>query len=298
MNLEGLRYVQAVWQTSSFSAAARAYGVTQPALSKGVWRLEEELKIKLFDRTSQGVTPTTDGLKILPMIDSVLGTVDSVVAEARRLSDPVTGALRVGVSALIGADLVAQALLAGARLDSPRGIVLREAELDVLAAALGEGELDILLVPAVAPMPAFRHRTIAHERIGVVNPVDRGDDRGPLELVKAAAAEYILVPQGCPMRMFTEQLFRKNDLPLRTYPGEASNVLVVAQWARLGLGAALLPMSKFTSGAVRPLVRGGVPVEISYEAVWSAESPYAADLQQFVDGLSEPEMPAMLGEGH
>ncbi|BCK67481.1 hypothetical protein Srufu_014340 [Streptomyces libani subsp. rufus] len=73
MNIEGLRYAQAVSQTKSFSAAARDYGVTQPALSNGVARLEEELGVKLFDRSPRGVKPTVHGARILPMIDQALG---------------------------------------------------------------------------------------------------------------------------------------------------------------------------------------------------------------------------------
>ena len=41
LSLEGLRYAQAVAETKSFSAASRAYGVTQPALSNGIAKLEE-----------------------------------------------------------------------------------------------------------------------------------------------------------------------------------------------------------------------------------------------------------------
>jgi molybdenum-dependent DNA-binding transcriptional regulator ModE len=61
LSLEGLRYAQAVAETKSFSAAARAYGVTQPALSNGIAKLEERLGEKLFDRSPRGVTQTSFG---------------------------------------------------------------------------------------------------------------------------------------------------------------------------------------------------------------------------------------------
>lgn len=66
LSLEGLRYAQAVAETHSFSAAAREYGVTQPALSNGIAKLEDRLGEQLFDRSTQGVTPTSFGLHILP----------------------------------------------------------------------------------------------------------------------------------------------------------------------------------------------------------------------------------------
>ncbi|MFF7656749.1 LysR family transcriptional regulator [Streptomyces sp. NPDC007983] len=288
MNIEGLRYAQAVSQTRSFSAAARDYGVTQPALSNGVARLEEELGVKLFDRSPRGVKPTAHGARILPMINHALGALDSIVVEAGRLARPATGSIRVDVSPLIGADLVARAFDAARGLSRSRDLVLREADLDLLRGALKAGELDVLLVPAVEAMPAYRHRTILTEPMVVVDPAAPAGDEGPLEL-DAAAAAYILVPDTCGLTTFTTQLFRNNDLALRTYPGEAASYRVLDEWAGMGVGAALLPRSKITHRHTncRPLVRAGTPVEISYEAVWSRENPLAADLEKFGESLAE-----------
>ncbi|SDO57813.1 DNA-binding transcriptional regulator, LysR family [Streptomyces sp. cf386] len=292
MNIEGLRYAQAVSQTKSFSAAARDYGVTQPALSNGVARLEEELGVKLFDRSPRGVKPTAHGARILPMIDQALGALDSITAEARRLARPATGAIRMGVSPLIGADLVACAFDAARSLSQPRDLVLREADLDLQRASLKAGELDVLLVPAVEAMPAYRHRVILSEPVVVIDPA-ADPAEGPVELGAAAGAAYILVPDTCGLTTFTTQLFHSNDLALRTYPGEAASYRVLDEWAGMGVGAALLPRSKVTHqhANCRPLVRSGAPVEISYEAVWARENPLAADLEEFVDALAEAAAP-------
>lgn len=90
LNLQGLRYAQAVAETKSFSAAARAYGVTQPALSNGIAKLEERLGGKLFDRSPRGVTQTDFGARILPLIERTLVALDAVEAEARRLTEPAS----------------------------------------------------------------------------------------------------------------------------------------------------------------------------------------------------------------
>ncbi|MGW4882549.1 LysR family transcriptional regulator [Streptomyces sp. NPDC004262] len=289
MNIEGLRYAQAVSRTRSFSAAARDYGGTQPALSNGVARLEAELGVKLFDRSPRGVTPTAHGARVLPMIDRALEALDSVTAEARRLIGPAAGAIRVGVSPLIGADLVGCAFSAARALSRPRDLVLREADLDLLRVALKDGELDVLLVPEVEAMPALRHRTIFTEAVVVIDPALSPGADGPVELSDAAGADFILVPDTCGLTTFTTRLFEDADLPLRTYPGEAASYRVLDEWARLGVGAALLPGSKVTAdhAGCRPLVRGGRPVEISYEAVWGRDNPLGADLEAFVGHLAD-----------
>src|SRR5262245_56577597 len=109
LNLEGLRYAQAVAETKSFSAAARAYGVTQPALSNGIAKLEERLGDRLFERSPRGVTQTPFGARILPLIGSALAGLDAIVAEARRLTGPGSQKIRIGVSPLIGSHLVTRA---------------------------------------------------------------------------------------------------------------------------------------------------------------------------------------------
>ncbi|MFD7436118.1 LysR family transcriptional regulator [Streptomyces sp. NPDC059861] len=298
MNIEALRYAQAVSRTKSFSAAARAYGVTQPALSNGVARLEDELGVKLFDRSPRGVRPTAHGAQTLLLIDQVLSALDNLVAETRRLAFPVTDTIRMGVSPIIGADLVARAFQAARTLKRPRDLVLREADLDPLSVDLREGRLDIVLVPAVPGMPTLRHRVIAREPVVVVDPAASRDEN-PVELKAVADAAFILGPSTCGLTTFTTDLFRGHDLPLLTYPGEAASFRAVDEWAAMGLGAALLPRSKITHEhtSCRPLLQAGEPVEIAYEAVWDCETPLGADLDEFVMALTEAgEVPPAPGD--
>ena len=286
LNLEGLRYAQAVAETKSFSAAARAYGVTQPALSNGIAKLEERLGEKLFDRSPRGVTQTAFGAHILPLIERALATLDAVTAEARRLTEPSEQNIRMGVSPLIGSHLVARAFRMVRDLPVPRDLVLREANMQDLRECLQSGELDIILIPAVAAMPRFEHRVIDVEPIVVVTHTPGQD--APLELEDAGKDQFILVPDACGLTTFTTQLFRAHELPLRTYAGEAASYGVLQEWAKLGLGSAMVPRSKLTSPNLphRPLMNQGREVQISFEAVWNAHSPLGTDLARLADQLT------------
>lgn len=278
LNTEGLRYAQAVCETRSFSAAARAYGVTQPALSNGIAKLEERLGERLFDRSPRGVTPTAFGTRILPLIERAVAALDAVAAEARRLTEPGERKIRMGLSPLIGSHVVARAFSAVCDLPTPRDLVLREANMQDLRDALRAGELDLILIPAVAAMPRFEHRVIDVEPIVVVGTAAERD--ATLELAEAAEEQFILVPDACGLTTFTTQLFRANEVPLRTYPGEAASYRVLEEWAGLGLGSAMIPRSRLTSPDVphRPLLNEGRQVQISFEAVWNPDTALRADL--------------------
>ncbi|MEV0597875.1 LysR family transcriptional regulator [Streptomyces sp. NPDC050315] len=286
LNTEGLRYAQAVAETKSFSAAARAYGVTQPALSNGIAKLEERLGEKLFDRSPRGVTQTAFGARMLPLIERAVVALDAVAAEARRLTEPGEQKIRVGVSPLVGSHLIAQAFSIVRDLPVPRDLVLREANMQDLRESLRAGELDIILIPAVTAMPRFEHRVIGVEPIVVVTP--DSEENAPLELEEAGKDQFILVPDTCGLTTFTTQLFQAHELPLHTYPGEAASYRVLEEWPKLGLGSAMVPRSKLTSPDAphRPLMNQGREVQLSFEAVWSADAPLAADLVRLADSLA------------
>lgn len=291
---EGLRYAQAVARTGSFSAAAREYDLTQPALSNAIRRLEKILGARLFERNTRGARPTVFGATILPRIDAALAALDAITAEARHWRAGEPRPVRIGVSPLISADVVARAHSAVAGLlGRGRGsFVLREADLSELCTALDDDELDLIVVPAVLPLTRYRHHVTGSEPVVLVEP-GAGDAAGPVNSasptdptraadpansadpvgsadpaspaeVRAAAARIddvarrtlLLVPDTCGLTTFTRDLLADRGLPLRAYSGEAASYRVLEDWAGMGLGSALLPRSKVTrvDSSVRPVV--------------------------------------------
>lgn len=283
---EGLRYAQAVARTGSFSAAAREYDLTQPALSNAIRRLEKILGARLFERNTRGARPTVFGATLLPRIDAALAALDAITAEAQHWRAGEPRPVRIGVSPLISADVVARAHSAVAGLPG-RGrssFVLREADLSKLCTALDD-ELDLIVVPAVLPLTRYRHRVIGSEPVVLVEP-GAGDAAGPANSAsptdptraaapansaapvdpmcaanptspaeaRAAAARIddvarrtlLLVPDTCGLTTFTRDLLADRGLPLRAYSGEAASYRVLENWAGMGLGSALLPRSKVT----------------------------------------------------
>ena len=312
LSFEGLRYAQAVARTGSFSAAAREYDVTQPALSNAIRRLEKILGARLFERNTRGARPTIFGATILPRIDAALAALDAITAEARHWRAGEPRPVRIGVSPLISADVVARAHSAVAGLPGRgRGsLVLREADLSKLCTALDDDELDLIVVPAVLPLTRYRHRVIGSEPVVLVEP-GAGDAAGPANSAspadpagpaspteaRAAAARIddvacrtlLLVPDTCGLTTFTRDLLADRGLPLRAYSGEAASYRVLEDWAGMGLGSALLPRSKVTrvDSSVRPVVDArGAAITIAYEAAWDGASPIAGELEVLAELLA------------
>ena len=96
MDLSQVRYFNAVARHGSFSAAAKALGVTQPGLTKAVRRLEASLDCTLFQRLPRGVALTQQGQALLRHASLLEVQIEDARKEVRALAGGAFGELRIG----------------------------------------------------------------------------------------------------------------------------------------------------------------------------------------------------------
>ena len=97
MTLTELKYIVAVARERHFGKAAEACCVSQPTLSVAVKKLEEELDVKLFERSANEVSVTALGEDIVRQAQSVLEQAANIKEIAKRGKNPLTGSLALGV---------------------------------------------------------------------------------------------------------------------------------------------------------------------------------------------------------
>ncbi len=161
MRLEDLNYFVAVAQAGQVARAAEEMGQSQPALTKAVQRLEQELGIQLFVRSSRGMDLTASGEVFLERIVAVRSSLDDAIREANDLHLGKLGVVRVGVpSSLVGpvfsdafADLIKQR--PAARVQVTIGLN------DPLVTGLRRGELDLCIVT----LPGTPHAELEQTRL-------------------------------------------------------------------------------------------------------------------------------------
>lgn len=101
MNIRDIEYIAAVAELSSFSAAALRCHVSQPSLSSQIKKVEDELGVKLFERTKRSVRLTAFGHAFLVRARDILVQVERIKSEARQQIDPFQAALSIGAIATI-----------------------------------------------------------------------------------------------------------------------------------------------------------------------------------------------------
>ena len=146
MELTPLRYLVAIAEAGHMTRAAEALGVSQPALSAAVRKLEEELGVPLFDRTGRGVTLTEAGRVFVGHASGALRDVEAGRRAVRALAGLETGTIRVGGGATAMGYLLPPAVRA-VRAEHPGlRFYVREAGSDAIAGAILTGELDLGIV--------------------------------------------------------------------------------------------------------------------------------------------------------
>lgn len=97
MTLQQMEYIVAVEKFRHFSKAAEYCKVTQPTLSAMIQRLEDELDVRIFDRTQQPVCPTPIGLTIINQAKDILEKVESIKETISEEKGSISGTFHIGI---------------------------------------------------------------------------------------------------------------------------------------------------------------------------------------------------------
>mgnify|MGYP006385238237 FL=1 len=142
MNLQQLRYIIAVNRFRNFAKAADACNVTQPTLSAMIVKLEEELDLRIFERTNKSVTPTNAGLKIIRQAESVLMEVDRISEILSEDKGLIGGRLNLSVGPTVAPYILPKFIKHYRKLYPTVDLSIEELKVEFMLDALLRGEID------------------------------------------------------------------------------------------------------------------------------------------------------------
>ncbi|MCG5218474.1 LysR family transcriptional regulator [Streptosporangium soli] len=261
-----LYYFTVVAEERHFGNAAIRLGMAQPPLSQRIKRLEQELGVRLFDRSSRQVRLTEAGLLLL-------GEAREIVARVDRLKELVrhgaTGALRAGVPPDLGAAVIA-ALVAGFRETNP-DVRLTFSELWTAdqVGALAEGTIDVGIVrhPVTAPGVYFGETLV--QTPGVLLPENDPLAAGSaVHLADLAGRELLLFPRDGEPGLYAETVTecrRHGFVPAEIHHGITLGLVVAGSAVALGAPVGM-PGVRW-----RPLL--GSPLAWRASTAWRVPTP-------------------------
>ncbi len=151
MTLVELKYIVAVARHKHFGKAAEACRVSQPTLSVSVRKLEEELDVRIFERSSGELSVTALGEEIVRQAQSVLEHAGRLREIAQRGKNPLSGPLKLGVIPTIGSYLLPDLVQQNIRLTPQMPLLLQETFTVRLLEMLRTGDIDCAILAEPFP---------------------------------------------------------------------------------------------------------------------------------------------------
>lgn len=206
LDLKQLKALVTVVEVGSVTRAAELLHVVQPAVTRQIRTLENELGVVLFERTRHGMRPTAAGISLADRARRALTELDRARAEVAPARGAVTGIVSVGLLEST-AELLTEPLVSAIRRRHP-GIELRvlTAYSGHLQQWLDDGDLDVSLLYNLTDTPSLNVRALVREKLLVVAPASAGlRAESPVPLAHVAGHPFVMPAPGHALRTLIDR---------------------------------------------------------------------------------------------
>lgn len=242
METQDLAAFLAIVERGSFSAAAEALHLTQPAVSRRVAALERRLAVRLFDRIGRTVALTEAGRALLPRARRVLDELDDARRSIRELDGAVAGRLHLGTSHHMGLHRLPPVLRSFTQRFPEVELDLRFMDSEAAHELLAHGHLELAVV-TLAPggVPGLEHGTVWDDPLGfAVGPEDPLARAGTVTLAALSERPAVLPGPSTYTGRIVTGAFADAELALDAVL-ETNYLETVRMMAHVGLGWTVLP---------------------------------------------------------
>ena len=242
MTLIELKFVLAVAQERNFRRAAQKCFVTQPALSLGIKKLEQELGVMIFERSHTDVTPTEIGAKMIECAQVILEQAANLKEMAKLGSNQLDGLFKLGMIHSVGPYLLPE-IIPILRKTAPNMPLEVEENLTAnLESQLRNGVIDAAILALPFDVPGLQILALYDEDFDVVvpsdhkwakrvaiNPQELGDEK--VLLLNSGHCFSNQITQACP------ELSRKGEIL------QGNSLETIRNMVASNLGISVLPAS-------------------------------------------------------
>ena len=245
MTLTEFRYIVAVAQKKHFGHAAQACFVSQPTLSIAIKKLEQELDVKLFERSSKNEIRITDiGQQIVRQAQKVLQETQVINEISQQGKDPLSGIFKLGAIYTIGPYLLPE-LIPGLSKNAPRfKLIIEESFTANLSRSLKQGDLDAIIISYPFDEPGIETIALYEEPFVVaIHPQHEWINKQQIQVDELAGQDLMLLGAG---HCFRDQVIQacpkcmseSNELTRKL---EGSSLETIRHMVAAGTGITVLP---------------------------------------------------------
>ncbi|SIT05461.1 transcriptional regulator, LysR family [Roseivivax lentus] len=260
LNHRELRIFLAIARAGSIIGAADRVGMTQPALSRSLRRLEEALGARLFDRHSSGMTLTRFGEALERHAERIEFETARVLDEFQMLNGATAGYVRVGLVPSAVTTLLEPTIAAVSAKAPKIQVQVIEGGGDAMIAAVANGRVDFALVGNISSdfLPDMIITPVFEEEVCVAaRPEHPVFKKSQLSLADLATSRWVLPEKGNAIWIGFDSLFRRNGLepPAPSVSTNSVHILksMVASDDYLTMMTRVIFKSEEAQGSIRPI---------------------------------------------
>jgi LysR family transcriptional regulator, hydrogen peroxide-inducible genes activator len=265
MNIQQLEYIVAVDEFRHFVRAAEKCCVTQPTLSMMLQKLEDELGVKIFDRSKQPIEPTPDGKEVIKRAKSILGEINRLKEYTSQLTDDVSGVIRLAVIPTLAPYIVPLFIQPLMETYPKLNLIIKEMNTSSIIECLKTSQVDIGLLatplnePLLEEYPLFYEEFLAYTSVSM--PTTDKEYLLPSEI---DISHLWLLEEG---HCFRSQVLnfcelKKKEIPENRLQYEAGSIETLVNLVDTNNGVTIVPLLatlKFTSEQKNRLRQFKVP---------------------------------------
>ena len=261
VRLELYRVFLEVAKQGNISAAAQNLFISQSAVSQSVKQLEEQLQVRLFSRSTRGVSLTSEGKLLLEYVSHALGLLQSgeeKIAASRQL---LTGELIIGASDTVTKTYLLSRLEAFHKDYPDIRIRILNGTTSMVLDYLHAGQVDIAFVSEAPDETVYSVRHCVDTHTIFVAAPDYLEFDKVYTMEEIAALPLILLERKASSRVYVERYFQEHGVQIHPEIELGSHNLLISL-ARIGLGVACVTEEFSLSGLSRGVI---VPLKTDFE---------------------------------
>ncbi|MEV5682297.1 LysR substrate-binding domain-containing protein [Streptomyces sp. NPDC052164] len=285
-----LRCFVAVAEELHFGRAAQRLDMAQPPLSQRIQRLERELGVRLFERSSRQVTITKGGTLLLDEARRLLDQSEALMATARRIQDGHSGLLRAALPPDITGETVAGALAGFQERQSGVELELHELSTAEQLARLASHDLDVGLIRHPSDVSGLELGPVLRHELGVLLPHDAPVARRETVALSALTGyDLVLFPRAQAPAVHDDLLTtcaRHGYTPTAVRYGQGPSFTrgLLLSWRAITFSTRDAHHARDPDLTWRPL--SGAPLALRHSAAWSRGRGDAA-VRAFADTVTD-----------
>jgi DNA-binding transcriptional LysR family regulator len=201
-----IRYFAAAARHEHLGRAADELDMSQPALSRSIFKLEQAIGVQLFDRAGRGVRLNSAGKILLERIERAHAECEDAVRELREQRNSSRNSISIGYFATFGVRLIPELVKSFCEIDTTVQFQLFEGPSPLLSEQLISGAIDLCVASQFTDAGLAWQPLFGEELFALVPPGHRFATKASLDLAELAEEPFVALKAGHALRRTLEDL--------------------------------------------------------------------------------------------